>query len=56
MIGEGTLRTLVEAKAGLLAFEAGATLVLEREQVAALADAHGIALLGVAEPPARETA
>jgi hypothetical protein len=56
VIGEGTLRTLVEAKAGLLAFEAGATLVLAREQVAALADAHGIALVGVAEPPARESA
>lgn len=56
VIGEGTLRALVEAKAGLLAFEAGATLVLAREQIAALADAHGIALVGVAAPPAPETA
>jgi len=53
VIGPETLLALVEAKAGLLAFEAGATLVLERERLVALADAHGVALLGVAEPPPR---
>jgi DUF1009 family protein len=50
-IGEGTLSALVEAKAGAIAFQAGATLVLGREALAAAADAHGVALLGVAEPP-----
>ncbi len=53
VIGPDTLRSLAEAKAGLLAFEAGAVLVLERERLVALADAHGIALLGVSEPPSR---
>jgi hypothetical protein len=56
VVGEGTLRAAIEAKAGLLAFEAGATLVLERERLATLADAHGIALLGVADPSARGAA
>ena len=56
VVGEGTLRALIEARAGLLAVEAGATLVLERERIAELADAHGIALLGVAAPPARSPA
>ena len=56
VIGPETVLALVEAKAGLLAFEAGATLVLERERLVALADAHGVALLGVAEPPARGAA
>jgi DUF1009 family protein len=55
-IGTETLAALVDARAGLLAFEAGATLVLGREQLVAAADAHGIALLGVAEPPQRSPA
>jgi DUF1009 family protein len=50
-IGEETLSALVAAKAGVLAFEAGATLVLGRDALVAAADAHGIALLGVGEPP-----
>jgi hypothetical protein len=50
-IGPETLAALVEAKAGALAFQAGATLVLGRAALTAAADAHGIALLGVAEPP-----
>jgi len=56
VIGPETLLALVEAKAGLLAFEAGATLVLERDRLVAAADAHGVALLGVAEPPVRGVA
>jgi UDP-2,3-diacylglucosamine hydrolase len=50
-IGEATLSALIEAKAAVLAFQAGATLVLQREALVAAADAHGIALLGVGEPP-----
>jgi DUF1009 family protein len=50
-IGEATLAALIEAKAAVLAFQAGATLVLQREALVAAAEAHGIALLGVGEPP-----
>jgi DUF1009 family protein len=50
-IGEATLSALIEAKAAVLAFQAGATLVLQRDALVAAADAHGIALLGVGEPP-----
>jgi DUF1009 family protein len=55
-IGPETLAALAAAKAGLLAFQAGATLVLEREALLAAAAAHQIALLGVADPPRREPA
>jgi DUF1009 family protein len=50
-IGPETLSALIEAKAGAIAFQAGVTLVLEREALVAAADAHGVALLGIAEPP-----
>ena len=50
-LGPETLSALVEAKAGLLAFEAGAALVLEPERLVAAADAQGIALPGVGAPP-----
>ena len=50
-IGPETLSALVEAKAGVIAFQAGATLVLERDALVAAADANGVALLGVGEPP-----
>ena len=46
-IGLATLRTLVKGGGGVLAVEAGQTLVLEREALVAEADAHGIALVGV---------
>jgi DUF1009 family protein len=55
-IGPETLAAAVEAGVGLLAFEAGATLVLERAALEAEAAAHQIALLGVAEPPQRSPA
>jgi len=35
----------------VIAFQAGATLVLGRAALVAAADAHGIALLGVGELP-----
>ena len=47
-VGLETLRVLREGGAAILAFEAGATLVLERDALVAEADAAGIALLGVA--------
>jgi len=49
-IGAGTLAALREARAGALAFEAGRTLVLEREALVREADTAGIALVGVAGP------
>lgn len=49
-IGPQTLRAAVAARASLLAFEAGRTLVLDRAATVAAADAHAIALIGVALP------
>jgi len=46
-IGRRTVETLVEARIAVLAFEAGATLVLERDDLVREADAHGIAVFGV---------
>jgi len=46
-IGLATLRTLAKGGGGALAVEAGLTLVLERAELVAEADAAGIALLGV---------
>lgn len=45
-IGPETLAAVVDAQAGLLAFEAERTLVIARERLVAEADAHGIVLLG----------
>jgi DUF1009 family protein len=47
-IGVGTLETMARAGAGVLAFEAGRTVVLERDAVVAAADAAEIAVVGVA--------
>lgn len=47
-VGPETLAALVEAKASVLAYEAGCTLVLKRERVVAQADAEGIAVVGLA--------
>ena len=46
-IGLETARVLVAAGAAALAFEAGRTIVLDRDALVATADAHGIALVGV---------
>jgi DUF1009 family protein len=46
-IGLDTLTTLVEAGAGVLAVEAGQTVVLDREALARGADDHGISIVGV---------
>jgi len=51
-VGAETLDTLIAARGGLLAVEAGRTVLMEQERVIRAADAHGIALLGVpAEGP-----
>jgi DUF1009 family protein len=50
-IGLDTVSSLIEVRASALAFEAGRTVVLDREKLPDLADAHGVALLGV--DPAR---
>ncbi len=46
-LGPETLSTLVEAKASVLAYQAGCTLVLKRERVVAEADRQGIAVVGL---------
>jgi len=47
-IGPGTVAVLAEAKIAVLAIEAGATVVLEREAVVREADRLGIAIVAVA--------
>lgn len=47
-IGPDTIAVLAEARMAVLAFEAGATVVLERERLVREADAQGIAVVGVA--------
>jgi len=49
-IGPDTVRVLAEAGIAALGFEAGATLVLEREELVREADAHGIAVAGLSGP------
>ena len=46
-IGVGTVDSLLAAGAEVLAFEAGATIVLEREEVSRRADAARIAIVGI---------
>jgi UDP-2,3-diacylglucosamine hydrolase len=47
-IGPGTVAVLAEANIAALAIEAGATVVLERDDVVREADRHGIAIVAVA--------
>ncbi len=49
VVGTGTLRAMVEARAGLIAVEAGAALILQREEMTAAADDAGISIVGVVE-------
>lgn len=54
-LGAETLKTLTESRVAVLAFEAGRTVVLEPEAMAAAADAAGIAVVGVpAEGPGEQ--
>jgi DUF1009 family protein len=45
-IGVTTVEKLAQAKAGCVVLEVGKTVLLEREKVLALADRHGIAVVG----------
>lgn len=47
IIGERTLKMLRKARIGCLAFEAGRSILLDREQVVALAERWGIAMVAV---------
>jgi DUF1009 family protein len=46
-VGPDTIAALVDARAAVLAVEAGRTLLLEREETVAAADAAGVVLMGV---------
>lgn len=47
--GANTIRTMMEAGAGVLALEAGASVVMDREELTALADENGICVVGIKE-------
>lgn len=49
-IGPLTMTSLIEAKAAVLAAEAGRTLLLDRAECLAAADQHGISIIGVQIP------
>lgn len=46
-VGPGTVRTIAEVRGRALAMEAGRTIILDREEMIALADATGIAIVAV---------
>jgi DUF1009 family protein len=46
-VGPATLSALIESRSSVLAYEAGCTLVLNRERVVARADREGIAVVGL---------
>ena len=47
VVGKGTMQSLINAGFKVLAFEAGKTLVLDLEEVVALADKNDICLMAV---------
>jgi DUF1009 family protein len=47
-VGKNTIEVMAEVEAGVLAVEAGNTLIFDREEMVALADKAGIAVWGVA--------
>jgi DUF1009 family protein len=47
VVGEGTLAAMAESGAGVLAVEAGRTLLIDRAAVIAAADRNGVAVWGV---------
>jgi DUF1009 family protein len=49
-IGTGTLTTLGEAGAGVLAVEAGKTILLDQPEVVRLAREHRITLVALQDP------
>jgi len=54
VIGASTVRALCEARAAVLAVEAGRTLILDREEVSRMADEAGIAIVVLDGPPQQE--
>ncbi len=46
-VGPETIRTMVEAKARVLAVEAGKTLLFDREETLSLADSADISVVGI---------
>jgi hypothetical protein len=52
VVGVETARSVVAARAAVLAIEAGRTLLVQREETLALLDAHGVALWGCSETDA----
>ncbi len=48
-IGAGTIRTMIRARAGVLAVEAGKAVVFDRREMIDLADEAGISIVSVAE-------
>jgi UDP-2,3-diacylglucosamine hydrolase len=51
-VGKNTIAVMGEVEAGVLAVEAGQTLIFDREEMLALADRKGIAVFGVVPPDA----
>jgi DUF1009 family protein len=47
VVGEGTLLAMREARSRVLALDAGKTLIIDRREVLAQADADGVAVLGL---------
>jgi DUF1009 family protein len=47
-VGKNTIEVMAEVEAGVLAVEAGKTLIFDRQEMVALADKAGIAVWGVA--------
>ncbi len=47
-VGVGTIESMIEAKAAVLAVEAGKTFLLQRQKTIELADRHGIVVTGIA--------
>ena len=45
IIGKGTIKSMIEARANVLAVEAGKTIILDIEEVCALADKNDIAII-----------
>jgi UDP-2,3-diacylglucosamine hydrolase len=46
-IGPATLRTMLDSNVAVLAFEASCTILLEREELMRIADAHGVPVVAI---------
>ncbi len=50
-VGLNTVQALLAARAAVLAIEAGRTILLDRDEVIALADRHGLVIVSLCDPP-----